>query len=112
MLQDAWKRIRALADQIRADIAKNGPIEVGMWEFDGFESYKHGIYERPKWSTQWLGGHAVVITGWGVEKGMDYWLVQNSYGRKWGEKGYFRIRRGTNEAGIEDQAVSAKILPG
>ena len=56
------------------------------------------------------GGHSVLITGWGVENGTKYWTVQNSYGEKWGENGYFRIRRGTNEAGIEDTPTSAKIL--
>ena len=57
-----------------------------------------------------MGGHAVNIIGYGSENGTAYWTVQNSYGAAWGEKGYFRVRRGTNEIGIEDQASSAKIL--
>ena len=97
------------ADQIRADVYKNGPIEVGMWEFDGFQSYKEGIYVRPQSSTTMMGGHAVLIVGWGVENQVPYWTVQNSYGASWGEKGFFRIRRGTNEAGIEDQATAAEL---
>ena len=30
-----------------------------------------------------------------------YWIVQNSWGEEWGEKGYFRIKRGDNECDIE-----------
>merc|ERR1712176_1303389 len=38
--------------------------------------------------------------------GLDY-LIANSWNPYWGEKGYFRIKRGTNEGGIEDQAVAS-----
>ncbi len=49
-----------------------------------------------------IGGHAVRILGWGVDKqGVDYWLVANSWGPEWGLDGFFKIRRGTNECGIE-----------
>jgi cathepsin B len=48
-----------------------------------------------------MGGHAMRILGWGTEKGEDYWLVTNSWSPQWGLKGFFKIRRGTNECGIE-----------
>ena len=35
-----------------------------------------------------------------------YWLVVNSRGSDWGESGLFRIRRGVNELGIEDQPTA------
>lgn len=47
------------------------------------------------------GGHAVKIIGWGVEKGVDYWLVANSWNNDWGEKGFFKIKKGNNECGFE-----------
>merc|ERR1712087_172421 len=51
------------------------------------------------------GGHAVRIVGWGVDNGVKYWKVANSWNPYWGEKGYFRIKRGNNEVGIEDEVT-------
>ena len=53
------------------------------------------------------GGHAIRIVGWGVEGGVDYWKIANSWNPFWGEKGYFRIVRGTDECGIEDDVVAS-----
>ena len=48
-----------------------------------------------------LGGHAVKIVGWGVEDGTPYWLIANSWNYDWGDGGFFKIRRGVDECGIE-----------
>jgi C1A family cysteine protease len=55
-----------------------------------------------KIGVQPAGGHAVSMVGWGSEAGVDYWICENQWGSSWGEQGYFRIRRGTNEVGIEE----------
>lgn len=59
-----------------------------------------GIYEH-KLGYYPLGLHAVKIVGWGVYNGTKYWHVANSWGKYWGENGFFRIRRGTNECNID-----------
>ena len=35
------------------------------------------------------------------KKPVDYWLIANSYSPRWGMHGLFKIRRGSNECGIE-----------
>ena len=47
------------------------------------------------------GGHAIKIIGWGSDKGMKYWLCANSWGKSWGNNGFFKIKRGENYLGIE-----------
>jgi cathepsin B len=45
------------------------------------------------------------MIGWGVEQGTDYWLVKNSWNDEWGDGGTFKIARGTNECGIENDVT-------
>lgn len=61
--------------------------------------------------------HSVLLTGYGTDKnGIDYWLVQNSWSRSWGENGFARIKRvdssGTNSKGLFNLASHAVFPTG
>mmetsp|Transcript_138237 Transcript_138237/g.265230 ORF Transcript_138237/g.265230 Transcript_138237/m.265230 type:complete len:161 (-) Transcript_138237:59-541(-) len=84
---------------------EGGPVEVAFTVYSDFENYAGGIYQHKSGGS--VGGHAVKMVGWGVDHGVKYWKVANSWNPYWGEKGYFRIVRGKNECGIESQAVAS-----
>jgi cathepsin B len=90
--------------QIQTEILTNGPVEASYEVYEDFLSYKSGVYQHVSGEVQ--GGHAVKILGWGVEDGTPYWLVANSWNEDWGDKGYFKILRGQDECGIEEDITA------
>jgi cathepsin B len=90
--------------KIQTEILTHGPVEAAFTVYADFPAYKSGVYHHTTGSA--LGGHAIKIVGWGVESGTPYWLVANSWNEDWGSNGFFRIRRGNNECGIEGQIVA------
>ncbi|KAK2181487.1 hypothetical protein NP493_396g02012 [Ridgeia piscesae] len=96
--------VRARVEQIQTEIMTNGPVEGAFTVYADFPTYKSGVYKHVSGSV--LGGHAIRVLGWGVEDGTPYWLVANSWNSDWGDKGYFKILRGSNECGIEDGIVA------
>lgn len=104
---------------MKMELVANGPIAVSFEVYNDFSQYKGGIYHhtgiglRSKFDPFHLTNHAVLAVGYGADKktGEKYWIVKNSWGAQWGENGYFRIRRGTDECSIESIAVAATIIP-
>jgi len=101
--QRAYK-VEAKEEAIKREVMTGGSVEAAFDVYSDFPSYKSGVYQRH--SDQMLGGHAVRIFGWGVENNVPYWLAANSWNTDWGDKGLFKILRGSNECGIEDSIVA------
>jgi len=93
--------------QIMTELMKHGPIEAAFTVYDDFPLYKSGVYKHTSQTA--LGGHAVKMIGWGVEGGVKYWLVANSWNTDWGDNGYFKIIRGIDECGIESELVAGEM---
>ena len=90
-------------EAIMAEIYQNGPVEGAFIVYEDFPTYKSGVYHHATGSA--LGGHAIRVLGWGVENGEKYWLCGNSWNTDWGDQGFFKIRRGVDECGIESEMV-------
>merc|ERR1719348_2525837 len=63
-----------------------------------FNAYSGGIFDGCSSFDQ--TDHCVAVVGYGTEEGVDYWLIKNSWGADWGEKGYLRLQRGVGMCGI------------
>eukprot|EP01063_Lacrimia_lanifica_P032213 TRINITY_DN545_c0_g2_i1.p2 TRINITY_DN545_c0_g2~~TRINITY_DN545_c0_g2_i1.p2 ORF type:complete len:326 (+),score=127.36 TRINITY_DN545_c0_g2_i1:54-1031(+) len=87
--------------QIKAAL-QNGPVSTAFSVYADFPAYKSGVYKHTTGSM--LGGHAVMILGYGTEDGTDYWLVKNSWNEEWGAQGFFKIAHG--QCGIDSSATA------
>ncbi|XP_077599651.1 tubulointerstitial nephritis antigen-like [Stigmatopora nigra] len=105
-------RLSSNEKEIMKEIMDNGPVQAIMEVHEDFFVYKSGIYKHtdvsftkpPHYRNH--ATHSVRITGWGEQREYDgtlkkYWIAANSWGKNWGEDGYFRIARGENECEIE-----------
>jgi len=88
---------------MQKEIMTNGPIQVAFNVYKSFMSYKSGVYSKHWYELLPEGGHAVKIVGWGTDNGTPYWLVANSWNTSWGLDGFFKIKRGDNQCGIESR---------
>ena len=76
-----------------------GPVESGITVYSDFYSLrtnsncKNIIYSYDGVSKS-VGGHAVVIVGYGVENNKYYWIAQNSWGKDFCDGGFFKVEFG------------------
>jgi C1A family cysteine protease len=84
-----YYKLRTLGE-IKASLAEGIPVMFGFTVYENFESYKvekTGILEMPVAGEAALGGHACLLVGYNdIKKRL---IVRNSWGRSWGDNGYF-----------------------
>ena len=108
---------------MKIELMENGPIIGTVLVYDDLYSYDgESIYEVSK-DARLMGGHAITIFGWSdagsntEEEGFQgaYWICRNSW-LYWPKDlpnkhmGWFYVRLGRNEAGIESRASCADIM--
>ncbi|XBH93778.1 hypothetical protein VPH35_084649 [Triticum aestivum] len=87
-------------EQIAANLVKYGPLAIGI-NAAYMQTYIGGV------SCPYICGrhldHGVLLVGYGASgfapsrfKEKPYWIIKNSWGENWGDKGYYKICRGSN----------------
>lgn len=87
-----YKDVPANNEKALLQAVANQPVSVAI-EGSGysFQFYSSGIFTG---NCDTNLDHAVTAIGYGNStSGMKYWLIKNSWGTSWGEKGYMKIQR-------------------
>ncbi|KAI3734702.1 hypothetical protein L6452_14177 [Arctium lappa] len=92
-------------DQMAAHLVKHGPLAVGL-NAVFMQTYIGGV-SCPLICSKRRVNHGVLLVGYG-SKGFSilrlgnkpYWIIKNSWGKQWGENGYYRLCRGHSMCGM------------
>lgn len=99
-------------ENIRVSLADDGAVLAGFWVTDAWEhglsSGDNVIDEREtNLYTGFYGGHAVTIVGYDNNKNGGAFKIMNSWGRNWGDDGYFWV---TYKASLTLMAGAYRIV--
>ncbi|EUD64147.1 hypothetical protein C922_05477 [Plasmodium inui San Antonio 1] len=90
-------------DKFKEAVRFLGPLSVSIAISDDFAFYRGGIYDGECGDSP---NHAVILVGYGAEDVYDfdtkttkkryYYIIKNSWGNSWGEKGFIRLETDMN----------------
>jgi C1A family cysteine protease len=87
----SYNRVTQQAQYIKAAVVAKHPVAFGFVVYPGFESAevaRTGVVPMPNPAREDpIGGHAVAVVGYDDVK--RWFIVRNSWGPNWGDKGYF-----------------------
>ena len=109
---DGFQRLDSTDENtIKEFLYQIGPVTAAL-NSRSLKPYKSGVFDKTTAQCSPEGtNHAVALVGYGHDNSSnkDYWIVRNSWGKTWGESGYFRIKRGSGTCGINKYIVTAKV---
>lgn len=85
----SYQRLIQNVNQMKGCLASGYPIVFGFTVYESFESdavAATGKVPMPQSNEQVLGGHCVTAVGYDDQ--LQSFIVRNSWGEKWGDKGY------------------------
>jgi hypothetical protein len=82
-------------EELKTALIEHGPLVAPIHSDNCLVAYKGGIFNEKNMKDI---SHVVLLIGWDDEKGA--WLVKNSWGKNWGEKGFAWIKYGSNNIGV------------
>jgi len=100
-------------DAVLQHLAEVGPLGVAVTA-SGWGGYSGGVYSGCSYSSNIALNHAVQLIGYGTDAAHgDYYIVRNSWGASWGEKGYIRLARdATAQCGTDSTPMDGTACQG
>jgi C1A family cysteine protease len=115
-----YKQLQENIFNMKAELLNGGPFYCSLTIYKDFYNFS-GIRVYESNHKHKVGGHAIEIIGY-CDKNVDtrygfegsYWICRNSWGANWPlktqDKGFFAIRMGVNECGVESRCGMADPL--
>ena len=91
-------------DDIKTAIMTYGPVTSTICVGSAFDGYKSGVFSTNECTPQTNQNHMIDLVGW--DDSTQTWLLRNSWGTGWGDKGYMHIKWGTSEVGFRVSYVT------
>lgn len=85
------------------------PVSTSLQATANWGGYSHGVLDDPACcdaatdsNCVYTLNHAILVIGYGHDSasGLDYWLIKNSWGSRWGDSGYMKLKKGTGHCGV------------
>jgi cysteine peptidase B len=99
-----YENIAKNEDSMANWVYANGPLSIAV-DATSFQTYTGGILTNC--ISQQID-HGVLIVGFDDNNNPPYWIIKNSWGKSWGEAGYIRVEKGTDQCLITSYPCSAK----
>lgn len=75
---------------LKAPLVTGYIIYESMLDYNNNNDWKDEIFIKSSENNKILGYHNAIIMGWGSSNGIDYWIIKNSWGKDWGDSGYYK----------------------
>ncbi|CCD12886.1 unnamed protein product [Trypanosoma congolense IL3000] len=92
-------------DTIAEWLARKGPVAIAV-DATSFQRYTGGVL------TSCISrrlNYGALLVGYDDTSKPPYWIIKNSWGKGWGEEGYIRIEKGTNQCLVKNLPSSAVV---
>jgi len=105
-----WKYATTSYDEttLKDNLVSWGPLSICV-DARFWQDYESGVMGT--WECDWVVelDHCVQGVGYDLTASTPYWVLRNSWGTDWGEKGYIRVEYGGNTCGLTSEATSSVI---
>ncbi|KAF4714486.1 hypothetical protein FOZ63_007109 [Perkinsus olseni] len=85
-------------DSALVEAVAKAPVSVALYANKAFHHYSQGVFSDTSCNGHQMN-HAAVVVGYGSQGGDDYYIIRNSWGTDWGQKGYMYLKRGVSGEG-------------